>query len=57
MNDDGIRVKYSLGTHRERVEEEKIRGEVRNSFLSLLCYLYAEKGRRFTTGKEDILPV
>lgn len=54
MKDDSTRVKYSLGIHRERVEEEKMRGEVRNGFLSLLCCLHAERGKRSTTGRCDV---
>jgi hypothetical protein len=54
MKDDSMRVKYSLGIHRERVGEAKIRGEVRNGFLSLLCCFHAESGRRSTTGRCDV---
>lgn len=37
MKFDDLRMKYSPCLHRERVEEEKMRGEERNGFLSLWC--------------------
>lgn len=54
MKDNSMRVKYSLWIHGVRVEEEKMKGEVRDGFLSLLRCFHAARGRRSTTGRCDV---